>query len=300
MPLLNRPYEYPLDFYKVSDFLIRHFQPGNADANWLQPAWEYMHHHPMLDGNSLSRIRLWEAGGEIVAIAHYEWCLGEAFFQLHPEYGHLKTELLDYAEKHLSGTGEDGRCYLHAYINDSDLAFEAEAAHRGYRKEDQFNRPLYRLAIPDPFPPIELPDGFRLQSLADDNDLRKINRVLWRGFNHPGAPLEEELDGRKILQSGPNFRLDLTIVVEAPDGNFASYCGLWHERENRIAYVEPMATDPDYRRIGLGKAAVMEGLRRCKLEGATEAFVGSDLEFYQALGFKKTFVSNCWVKFFDP
>ncbi len=140
--------------------------------------------------------------------------------------------------------------------------------------------------------------AIRLKSLADENDLHKINRVLWRGFNHPGEPPEDGIEDRRKMQSGPNFRKDLTIVVEGPTGNFVSFCGMWYEPVNKYAYVEPVATDPDSRRLGLGTAAVLEGIRRCAVEGATVAYVGSDQEFYKALGFTKQFNSNCWEKFF--
>jgi predicted N-acetyltransferase YhbS len=63
--------------------------------------------------------------------------------------------------------------------------------------------------------------------------------------------------------------------------------------------VEPVATDPDYSRLGLGKAAVLEGIRRCADLGAKEAFVGSDQLFYQAIGFRKVFNTACWVKYFN-
>ena len=101
------------------------------------------------------------------------------------------------------------------------------------------------------------------------------------------------------MQSGPNFRPELNIVVRAPDGNFVSYSGTWFEPTNRIAYVEPVATDPDYRRRGLGKAAVLEGIRRCNVLGATVAYVGSDLAFYRALGFAKLHTSQCWTKYLE-
>jgi predicted N-acetyltransferase YhbS len=74
---------------------------------------------------------------------------------------------------------------------------------------------------------------------------------------------------------------------------------MWYEKANRIAYVEPVATDPDYRRMGLGKAAVWEGIRRCGVEGATVAYVGSDQRFYHAIGFKTLYYSNCWVKKYE-
>ncbi|HEY69209.1 MAG TPA: GNAT family N-acetyltransferase [Anaerolineae bacterium] len=297
MSVRFRPYE-AADFSLVSDFLNQHYQPGSRDGNWLQPAWEYMHTHPTLDESALDRIRIWEEAGEIVAVAHYEGRLGEAFFQVHPGYNHLKAEMLDHAEANLCGETEEGERYLRAFINDFDPAFEAIAEARGYAVVERFARPLSEFPIPNPFPEIELPEGFRLKSLADENDLRKIHRVLWRGFNHPGEPPEDELEDRRKMQSGPNFRKDLTIVVEAPTGDFVSFCGMWYVGANKLAYVEPVATDPDYRRMGLGKAAVLEGIRRCGEEGAVVAYVGSYQEFYLTMGFRKLFDCRCWEKRF--
>ena len=290
-----RPYQRDVDFDRVGEFLVRHYQPENRDGNWLQPAWEYMHFHPALNEAELNRIGIWEDDGRIVAVCHYEWRLGEAFFQLHPEYGHLKPEMVDYATAHLGGVDDEGKPQLALFINDNDPAFEAITLERGYKPTpDNYTRPMTRFTIPDPFPPIALPAGFRLLSLADENDLGKINRVLWRGFNHPGEPPAKELPGRVIMQSGPHFRHDLTIVVAEPGGQFVSFCGMWYEPTNRYAYVEPVATDPDYRRLGLGKAAVMEGIRRCAALGATVAYVGSDQEFYLALGFEPLFAQVAW------
>lgn len=50
-------------------------------------------------------------------------------------------------------------------------------------------------------------------------------------------------------------------------------------------------------RLGLGRAAALEGIRRCAALGAREAYVDADLPFYQSMGFKKLFVSECWVKY---
>ncbi len=300
MTITFRQYGSIDDFERVSEFLWEHYQPHNQDGNWLQPTWEYMHSHPALDEASLHKIRIWEDNGEIVAVVHYESVLGEVFFELHPEYTHLKSPMLDYAEAHLYGKAEDDRRFVYAFINDFDKELEALVSARGYEKNTEgYIRPMSRFTIPDLFPPISLPEGFRLKSLAEDNDLRKIHRVLWRGFNHPGEPPEDELEDRRKMQSTPNYRKDLVIVVEAPNGNFVSFSGTWYDDENKLAYVEPVATDPDFRRMGLGKAAVLEGVRRCGELGATVAFVGSDQAFYKAIGFEKLFDTNCWVKYLD-
>jgi predicted N-acetyltransferase YhbS len=259
-----------------------------------------MHGHPALDTCALDRIGIWEDGGQIVAVVHYESAPGEAFFQIHPEYTGLKAEMLDYAEQRLYGMSEAGRRIVRAFINDFDPQFQTLVQSRGYRRTEDHDRPLSRLILPDPFPEIALPDGFRLSSLEEDNDLHKVDRVLWRGFNHEGEPPPESIEDRKKVQSAPGYRKDLNIVVEAPDGPFVSYCGTWYKPTNRYAYVEPVATDPDYRRRGLGRAAVLEGIRRCGALGATVAYVGSDLAFYRAIGFARIHTSQCWTRHLDP
>ncbi|MEZ4517179.1 MAG: GNAT family N-acetyltransferase [Chloroflexota bacterium] len=292
----QRTYIRETDFEAVSRLLVRHYRPKNHDGNWQQPAWEYMHFHPNFQPDTEDRIGIWEANGEIVGVAHHEWALGEAFFQFHPGYTWLKPEMLAYAEANLARETESGDRELQVFINDFDTNFEAITLERGYRISDYYRRPISRFWIPDPFPPIKLPAGFRVKSLADEFSLEKMHRVLWRGFNHAGDPPPEGVVWREIMTAGPNFRPDLTMVVEGPDGRFVSFCGLWYEPVNRYAYVEPMATDPDFRRMGLGKAAMMEGIRRCAAEGATVAYVGSDQPYYLATGFEKLFDSRPWKK----
>ena len=63
MSIRLRRYDNPNDYNHVDEFLIEHYQPGNPDGNWLQPAWEYMHHHPALDTSSLNKIGVWEDYG---------------------------------------------------------------------------------------------------------------------------------------------------------------------------------------------------------------------------------------------
>jgi GNAT superfamily N-acetyltransferase len=299
MPLTLRPCAGHKDFPAISNFLYGLYRPDNRDGNWLQPIWEYAYTHPWFDEEAVEHIGIWEDGGTIVAVALYELRLGEAFFQVHPDYEHLRPEILDYAEQQLAGTADDGRRCLRAYVNDFDAAFEQVVRSRGYERDPQADRPMSQYVIPQPFPAIRLREGFRLKSLAEDNDLAKVDRALHRGFNHPGEPPADGVEGRKRMQSGPHYRKDLTIVVEAPGGAFVAFSGLWLDPINKYGYVEPVATDPDYRRLGLGTAAVLEGIRRCAELGATVAYVGATLPIYMAMGFKKLFAQNCWIKYWS-
>lgn len=296
MTISMRQYSGPSDFPAISDFLFGLYQPDNADGNWFQPMWEYAYTHPWFDDAAVDRIGIWEDAGKIVAVVVYELRLGEAFFQVCPGYTALKPVMLRYAEERLANTSDAGEPYLRAYASEFDSILLGELRVRGYTHEPEMDRPMAQFTIKQPFPTISLAPGFRLKSLADENDLIKVDRVLWRGFDHAGEPPEDGPQDRQRMQSGPHFRHDLTIVVEAAGGDFVAFAGLWFDAVNRLAYVEPVATDPDYRRQGLGTAAVLEGIRRCAKLGATVAYVGSDQPFYQSIGFRQLYTTQCWKR----
>jgi predicted N-acetyltransferase YhbS len=292
----RRQFDPRRDFEGVSRFLVGLYRPGNRDGNWLQPVWEYAYTHAWFDHAAVRHIGIWEDAGRIVAVATYELKLGEAFFSVAPAYQHLKPEMLAYAGRRLAGVDGQGQRYVDAFINDFDPEFERAAAAAGFELQEAGHRPMSTFDIPRPFPPVPVPEGFRLQSLADDSDLRKIGRVLHRGFDHAGEPPDDGVEGRRKMQSGPSFRPELTIVAVAPNGDFVSYAGLWYESTNRYGYVEPVATDPDHRRRGLASACVLEGIRRCGELGATIAYVGTDKPLYLSLGFRPQFVARRWRK----
>ena len=287
-----RPFDSRSDFTAIGEFLTGLYLPGNRDGNWFSAVWEYAYTHPWFDEGSVSRIGIWEADGRIVAVATYELRLGEAFFHVRPGFEDLKPEMLDHAEANFPK--EDGT--LHVFVPDFDSAFEETVVARGYERLPPCDRPMLNLAIPDPFPPAPLAEGFRLTTLGEEFDLEKVHRVLHRGFDQPGEPPPEDLEAQRKMYSGPSYRPELTVVAVAPDGGFVSYGGLWLDEVNRFAYVEPVATDPDYRRLGLGRAVVLDGIRRCGERGATVAYVGMDMPFYLSLGFRKLFTVNCWTR----
>ena len=294
MQVSCRRYDHAADYQPVGALLVRTYRTTGGHRYWLQPRWEYMHYHPLIRGIDLNSIGVWEVHDEIVGVVHPEHLMGTAYFEIDPACGSLRKDMLRYAEEHIS-TENSGVRRLCAFINDDDQGFQAVASEMGYVKGDRCE-PMSHFAIPDPFPPVPLPAGFRLKSLAEDNDLRKLDRLLWRGFDHGDEPSPDGIEDREFMQSAPNFRKDLNIVVETPDGNFVSYCGMWLEPVHAIAYVEPVATDPDYRRMGLGRAAVREGIRRCGEQGATVAYVGTASAFYDSVGFTQIYNRSVWQK----
>ena len=306
-------YECSDDFSRIGQFLIDTYQPGIYHDNWLQPRWEYMHFHPDLKVSSLNTIGIWESDDRIVGVAHYELDPGEVFFQVHPGFGYLKMEMLDYAEKYLSvenndtsgifshilkDTASPSRKKMAVWVNDFDTEFESIVMSRGYQLVEGIKDCWSLFEIPDPFPAVKLPAGFKIQSLTDEDDLSKLARLIYRGFNHPGEPPADAVQGTAMMQSAPNYRKDLNIVAASRNGTYAAYGGIWQDYRNKIAYIEPVCTDPDFRRMGLGTAVVLEGIRRCGVEGIKLAMVGSAQPFYLSMGFKKLLDIKLWTKQF--
>jgi GNAT superfamily N-acetyltransferase len=294
MSIVKRPYTsqpgFTEDFNKVRDFLVRINNVHVTTPGFLWGRWEWGFSLPYLDVTSLTRMGVWEDGGEIVALAAYEQGLGYAWLCLDEKYGMLTPELLAHAR---DGMMKDGT--VKALIPDTDRELQRAAFEMGFRPTQEkecnaaldINRDSLRYT---------LPEGFRITSLAEECDLRKYNRVLWKGFNHGDdvPETEEQLENRRVSLSGPHVDLNLNIAVAAPDGEFVSYCGMWHESGTDYALVEPVATDPAYRKMGLGRAAVLEAIKRCGERGAKRAFVGSSQQFYYSIGFYPYSTETFW------
>ncbi|WP_159065808.1 GNAT family N-acetyltransferase [Gorillibacterium timonense] len=270
--------------------MIRLNQPVIRTEGFLWGRWEWVNSLPYFEKEHLNRIGIWEDDGVIVALATYEQGLGNAWLLLDPNYSELKRDMLLYAKACLNRDG-----LISVLIPDTDRELQDIAADEGFIPTDEGEK---NAVIPIDVSRLTyaLPEGYRIVSLADEFDLHKYNQVLWRGFNHQGdAPdTPDSLEGRRVELSGPHVQLELKVAVAAPNGNFVSYCGMWHLPGTDYALVEPVATDPDYRRMGLGRAAVLEGVRRCGALGAIRAYVGSSQPFYYSIGFRPHSTDTWW------
>lgn len=282
------------DFYRVWDFLVRINQEQVVDEGFLWGRWEWMFCLKCyLVQEHLSRIGIWEENNHIVALATYENDLGHVWPIIAPGYEYLNEDILNHAWKNMQKDGS-----VKVLIDDSNEALQSIAARMGFiptqDKENNAYIPLEDTELTYP-----LPQGYKVVSLAQEYDLNKYHQVLWKGFNHEGEPeepVEVQLEERRAELSGPHCNLNIKIAVMAPDGSFVSYCGMWYEPGMDYALVEPVATVPAYRKMGMGKAAVLEGVKRCKELGAKRAYVGSSQQFYYSIGFRPCSTKTWWEK----
>lgn len=70
---------------------------------------------------------------------------------------------------------------------------------------------------------------------------------------------------------------------------------MWWTPQNHLAYMEPLATVPEYRHKGLASATLSKLYRRMKPLGATH-MTGGDNPFYAKIGYQPMLVWTEWEK----
>lgn len=262
--------------------------------------WDWISQHPALEMFHPEKIGIWEKNGEIVGRVSLDspW-YGDAIIYVNPEYNELYTELLHYAEQTFAGTDDNGKSYLNigAYEG-SQLQACLEA--NGYTRGEESRTLTYSLSESIVDAPI--PEGFEIKSLQEVYDFEKLNDLLWRAFDYEGEPpaYDDEVY-LPIKHAWLDYRQEICSVAIAPDGSYASFCGMWFDFDTKAAFIEPMATGEKYRRQGLAKACIYESMKQCKKLGANVVYVVPDEEpypWYKSMGFNQTSESYCWSKTF--
>ena len=277
------------DYYKVRTFLVK-----LGYSEFVYARWDWMATHSYLDKSAVGRIGLWEDNGMLVGIATFDTVLGNAYCLAFPDYSFLKKDMVIYSKQNLRGEDKFGIVIL-----DSDIQFQDIAAELGFiATPDKENDSVFY--IDKISTSYTLPSGFSITSMKDTYDRYKYRSVLWKGFNHElkgegelkySIETDKEVDNEMIR---PFVDLNLKIAVVNKEGDFVSYCGMWYEPEAGFAIIEPVATDPAYRKMGLGKAAVLEGIKRVGQLGAKIVFVGSNQQFYYSIGLRPYATSTVW------
>jgi predicted N-acetyltransferase YhbS len=309
-----RKYKPEQDFLRIRDFLVDTYQIIEKPQNWRLERWNYARYfvaprlgaygqgEPSIE-DSLKAIGFWEDtigvwendGGEIVGVVSTENPeLGRAFFQRHPQYNHLLAEMLDYAEATFT---DEEKNTLKIQIYEYDEVLQAVTQERGYRKEaeqPEHDSVFVIKHLPEP----NLPEGYVLRSMAQENNVELRREVFGRAFNHTDPSEWPSAFSYEELQKAPDYRKDQDLYIVGPDGEYVSCCILWYDEKNKMGVLEPVGTHPDFRRKGFGREVVMEGIRRAAALGAETVCVGSGQRFYEAIGFEKKWVSYTWTRQF--
>lgn len=225
---------------------------------------------------------LWESDGQVVA---WGWAHlpGELDLLVDPARADLAGEVLAWfatvaTADTLTVTVLDGEPHLiealrrHGYTHDQHAPFFVHLA----RKLDR---------LPDP----QVPAGFTARHVGEEDVAARV-AVHQAAF---GPSRVTEASYRTVRAAWP-YRAVFDRVLEAPDGHLAAYCLAWLDERHQVGELEPVGTDPAFRRLGLAKAACLDAMHALRAAGAEHALVYArgdaaypgPIALYHAIGFE--------------
>jgi mycothiol synthase len=289
MPTTSRPYAGDADRDRMRDLIVvasAHARPNYWHVGDL--LWG-LYQNTVFD--PFANIRLWEGhSGELRGFA---WFSPPVVFEweVDPRFGRdatLEEQMLAWGEARRRALLEDDdeRLFL-ASARDDDPEKIALLTRHGFTRDDYHMLNMCRdldQPISDPAPP----PGFVVRHVGGEAEWAarvETHREVWH-------PSKVTLEAYRRLRVAPGYAPELDLVAVAPDGAFASYCICWLDPANRTGEFEPVGTRPAFRGQGVGKAVMLEGLRRLKAYGARTAIVYSagdnpaSIALYESVGFQ--------------
>lgn len=189
-----------------------------------------------------------------------------------------------------------GKTLLMVSALDQDEPRKRFLERAGFEPTGHFQYSLTRsLSLPVAEP--ALPAGYRLRSIeeADFEERVATHRDAWHRSTF-------SLEQYRRIRSIEVFEPSLDLVAEDATGRFGAYSIGWIDTRLGVGSFEPVGTRPQYRRLGLGRAVTLEGLRRMKQMGMHSAKIGTagfnDRAYglYCSCGFQLVDKDRTWIK----
>ena len=275
-----RPYAGPDDL-RVMQGLTQRIWSHASNTHIGDQAWQRYHNTGReADWPTV----LWTHDGEIVAWG-WIWLPGHLELLVDPAWPALAGDVLDWFAATATATTRT------VTVTDTQTHVVAALTAHGYRPDDNAGELTYMSRGLADLPESVLPAGFTARSVRCQQDLDRrvaVHRAAWPTSR---VPITEESYGT-VMAAWP-YRADLDWIVESPDGEFVASCLVWLDEQNAVGELEPVGTDPRFRRMGLGRAVCFAALRALRQAGAAEAVVyPSDhgdpgaTALYAAMGFQ--------------
>ena len=125
-------------------------------------------------------------------------------------------------------------------------------------------------------------------SASEIADHAAAHREVWLPWTDGNL---SDADYARLMQL-PGYRRELDIVAVTPEGVIAACATGWLDPLNRIGEFDSVSARPAYRRQGLTRAVLLEGMRRFKVHGMDRVCVSTGISntparrLYESVGFK--------------
>ena len=271
-------YEFMLEIYERdwSNGVPAPFLEYALSSTWMDKSYTYLN-------------RIWLDGDKIVGFVFTENPVTDIYFSLRPGYEEIAPEMVAYADAHMPGM--DGKRKF--IIFKGQNAIQKAAEELGYQKISEWSDMQYDFDKPLDYP---LPAGFHFVPQGTVN-VEKVSECCWKGFDHEetDGPWDGDSSNSYGLLAAPHQTAEYVVAIENEAGDYVCYAGMWWTPENKLAYMEPLCTVPEYRHLGLASAALSELYRRMKPLGATH-MTGGGNPFYERIGYYPAVTWTIWRK----
>jgi mycothiol synthase len=250
-------------------------------------------------GDAAGRVEtaLWHAGGALVAWAVWSPAGRALEFAAHPAHAAALTpEVLAWGEAHArarpAAVGERLSWWVPARADDAARISRLEAD--GFRAA-RWTSLRYERALADQPPAPEPPPGFAVRPLAGAPEAATAAAAHRAAF---GSAYMTAAWREQVLRT-PGYDPQLDLVAVAPDGRLAAVALAWlgpAVRGRREGQFEPVGTAPEFRRRGLARALLLDGMRRLRAAGATHALVETEDVRAAANGLYRTVLRDSGVR----
>jgi len=294
--LTSRLYETEGDLLQMQGLLM--------EARSLTGDWRYAHVGELMWSffmvvshlDAQKDIRLWHAGGKLVAYA----ILGEdpSFdFQVLPgkEWSGIEAEALVWTQERITDVRRhDPKTrggHLVCGARQDDTGRIAFLQQHGFRYGGEFAETNMLRSLDEPIPQVALPKGWRVRPLAEAGEIPNraaAHREVWQPWTVGNVGDDDYAAFMRL----PGYQRELDVVAVAPDGVVAAYVNGWLDPVNLIGDFGPVGARPAYRRQGLTRAVLAEGLRRMRSAGMDRVCVSTGisntpaLRLYESVGFR--------------
>lgn len=299
--ITTKQFQLLSDNQTVWDLLVENYAENGVEA----PFFEYALTSSWLDKRYLYLNRLWFDKGKAVAIVFYEQPCTDIYFSLHQGYEALAEEMIAYAEKYMPGNEKEKTFFFCP----GQQALMDAAEKKGYRQE--FTIENYVIDFDTAQLNYPLPEGFHFVE-HDKVDPVKHAICCWKGFDHedkgpfenwegedPGTPWnpQKAYQGTisDIMAPPPHSTCEYNVIIANEREEYVCFSGMWWVPENKLAYMEPLCTIPEYRHKGLAAAALSVHYRKMKELGAV-CMTGGGNEFYRRIGYNRKNQTYGWKK----
>jgi mycothiol synthase len=209
--------------------------------------------------------------------------------------GGIEAEALAWAEARLAELRRQDAARwgggLIALARQDDLELIASLERCGFRYRGEHDEVNLLRDLDEPIPEPVLPAGWQVRAVAGPDEAAAragAQREVWRPWSVGDV---RDADYAALMRL-PGYDRELDVVAVAPDGLVGAYVNGWIDPVNRIGDFGPVGTRPACRRLGLGRAALLEGLRRMRARGMTRVCVSTGVEntpaqrLYESVGFR--------------